>query len=72
MKVDRHQVTFVLGSDEQGVEMEKMLLGQAKRIAKLLGHSKPNIQVALRVALRTLLTLKDKDIVLEGEFIRKN
>ena len=66
-KVDRYQVTFVMGSGDKGAAMDKLLADQTKRIGKLLNKEKSSEQAVLRVALRTLAGLKDKDVILDSE-----
>lgn len=67
MKLDRYQTTFVMGTKEKGAKVEDLLNKQAERLRKIFGRSKPSPALTLRVALRTLATVKDKDVVLDDE-----
>lgn len=66
-KIARYQLTFVMGNGDKGEKVDKILRDQTGRVAKLLGQSKPSLQATLRVALRTMANLKDKDLDLAEE-----
>ena len=66
-RVDRYQITFVMGDGEKGSKMDKILTQQTERIGKILGSRKLSQQAALRVALRTMAKAKDRELDIEDE-----